>query len=106
MAGYERFTSASIADVLKLAEEVLTARLPIEVVARDRHALRLSGGDGDVTIDAHRHGLDTLIHAHTDQLRTSRLDLDVQYFMTMLPYQPGDVRGGGAALPGGLSRGK
>jgi hypothetical protein len=29
--------------------------------------------------------------AATDQLRTSRLDLDVQYFMARLPYQPGDV---------------
>ena len=42
--------------------------------------------------------------AATDQLRTSRLDADVQYFMTMLPYQAGDVRGAGNALPGALSR--
>jgi hypothetical protein len=106
MAHYERYTAARVADVLKLAEEVLTARLPIEVVSRERDSIRLRGGDGDVTIDAHRHGLDTVVHAHTDQLRTSRLDLDVQYFMTLLPYQPGDVRGTGHALPGGLSRGR
>jgi hypothetical protein len=101
---YERNTAASIADALNLAEEILTTRLPIAKVEGDRHAITLSGGDGTVTITAHRHGLDTLVHAATDQLRTSRLDLEVQYYMTMLPYQPGDVRGAGEALPGGLSK--
>lgn len=101
---YERMTAAPIREVLRLAEEVLTSRLPISKVAGDRHSIRLEGGDGIATITAHRHGLDTQVHAATDQLRTSRLDLDIQYFMTLLPYQPGDVRGAGAALPGGLSR--
>lgn len=101
---YERMTAAPIREVLRLAEEVLTNRLPIRKTAGDSHSIRLEGGDGAVTISAHRHGLDTQVHAVTDQLRTSRLDLDVQYFMTMLPYQPGDVRGAGSALPGGLSR--
>ena len=101
---YERMTAAPIRDVLRQAVEVLTARLPISMVAEDSHSVRLQGGDGVVTISAHRHGLETLVHAATDQLRTSRLDGDVQYFMTMLPYQPGDVRGAGSALPGGLSR--
>lgn len=101
---YERVTVAGIAASLRLAEEILTSRLPIEKVAEDRHSMRLAGGDGVVTITAHRHGTETVVHAATDQLRTSRLDLDVQYYMTMLPYQPGDKRGEGAALPGGLSR--
>jgi len=101
---YERMTAAPVREVLRLAEEILTSRLPIEVVDRGGHSIRLEGGDGVVTISAHRHGLETQVHAATDQLRTSRLDLDVQYFMTMLPYQPEDVRGGSAALPGGLSR--
>ena len=101
---YERITAAPIRDVLRLAEDVLTARLPMRKVAGDRHSIRLEGGDGTVTITAHRHGLETTVHAATDQLRTSRLDLDVQYFMTLLPYQPGDVKGMSAALPGGLSR--
>lgn len=101
---YERMTAAPIREVLRLAEEVLMERLPIAKTAGDHHGITLSGGDGTVTITAHRHGLETQVHAATDQLRTSRLDLDVQYFMTMLPYQPGDVRGAGAALPGGLSR--
>ncbi|CAN5637591.1 hypothetical protein BH23GEM9_BH23GEM9_06320 [soil metagenome] len=101
---YERMTAASIRDVLRLAEDVLTERLPIRKVAGDSHSIRLEGGDGTVTIEAHRHGLETQVHAATDQLRTSRLDLDVQYFMTLLPYQPGDTGGAGVALPGGLSR--
>jgi hypothetical protein len=90
--------------VLRLAEEVLTERLPISRTAGDHHSITLSGGDGTVTITVHRHGVETQVHAATDQLRTSRLDGDVQYFMTMLPYQPGDVRGAGNALPGALSR--
>jgi hypothetical protein len=101
---YERMTAAPIREVLRLAQEVLTERLPLQRTGGDHHSITLEGGDGSVTITAHRHGLDTQVHAATDQLRTSRLDLDVQYFMTMLPYQPGDVRGAGTALPGGLSR--
>ena len=101
---YERVTAAPIREVLRLADDVLTARLPLRTVTGERHAIRLEGGDGTVTITAHRHGLDTVVHAATDQLRTSRLDLDVQYFMTLLPYQPEETRGGSPALPGGLSR--
>lgn len=102
---YERMTAAPIRDVLRIAEEVLTSRLPIHKVASDHHSIRLEGGDGTVTITGHRHGLDTQVHAATDQLRTSRLDLDVQYFMTLLPYQPGEKRGAaGQAAPAGLQR--
>jgi hypothetical protein len=101
---YERYTAAPAREVLRLAEEMLTARLPITKARGDHHGLTLEGGDGTVTITVHRHGLETLVHAATDQLRTSRLDGEVQYLMTMLPYQPGDVRGAGTALPGALSR--
>jgi hypothetical protein len=88
---YERLTAAPVRDILRLAEEILTARLPIEKVASDRHSVTLRGGDGTVTIDAHRHGLETLVHASTDQVRTSRLDAETQFFLNQLPYQPGDV---------------
>lgn len=101
---YERITAAGTKAVLALAEEVLTSRLPLKKVAGDHHSVTLSGGDGTVTISAHRHGLDTTVHAETDQLRTSRLDLDVQYLMTMLPHQPGDRREVRQGQPGGLSR--
>jgi hypothetical protein len=90
MASYERTTAATIQDILRAAEQVLTERLPIKKIAGDHHSITLQGGDGKVRIAAHRHGLDTVVHAATDQLRTSRLDLDVQYFMGRLPYQPGD----------------
>ena len=101
---YERMTAAPTKTALQLAEEILTARLPLSKVKGDGHSVTLSGGDGTVKISAHRHGLSTVVHAATDQLRTSRLDYDVQYYMTMLPYQPHEERGAGAGLPGGLSR--
>jgi hypothetical protein len=90
MAHYQRITAASPAEALRLAEEVLTARIPIEKAAEDKHSITLSGGDGTVTIDVHRHGQDTTVTATTDQLRTSRLDLETQYYLNKLPYQPGD----------------
>jgi hypothetical protein len=103
MATYERETASSIREVLRHAEEVLTARLPITKVGGDSHSVILSGADGTVTIGAHKHGVHTVVHAETDQLRTSRLDGDVQYLMTLLPYQPGDKRSVKPELPGGLS---
>jgi hypothetical protein len=101
---YERLTAAPTGDALRIAEEVLMERLPLTKVSGDHHGIKLTGGDGTVKITAHRHGMATLVHAATDQLRTSRLDMDVQYYMTMLPYQPNEQRGVGTALPGGLSR--
>src|SRR5690606_5588353 len=101
---YERFTAAPARDVLRFSEDILTERLPLTKKAGDHHSITLEGVDGTVTITVHRHGQETQVHAATDQLRTSRLDYDVRYLMTMLPYQPGDVRGAGTALPGALSR--
>lgn len=102
---YERNTAASIADALRLAEEILTDRIPTRKTDSSRHSIRLEGGDGTAVIEAHRHGVDTVVHVTTDQLRTSRLDTEVQYYLTMLPYQPGDVKAHGEEAPGGLSRG-
>lgn len=90
MADYERVTAVPTREVLKTAVEVLTARLPIQKVAEDRNSVTLSGGDGTVTITVERHGLESVVRASTDQLRTSRLDLETQYFLNRLPYQPGD----------------
>jgi len=101
---YERLTAAPVHEVLDLAEEILAERIPIRREFFDRHTIRLSGGDGTVTITAHKHGLDTLVEAETDQVRTSRLDTEVQYFLTLLPYQPGDRRDRATVQPGGLSR--
>lgn len=90
MATYERTTAATVRDILRQAEQVLSARLPLRKTREDRHSITLSGGDGTVTIKAHRHGLDTVVQASTDQLSTSRLDLDTQFYLGLLPYQPGD----------------
>lgn len=100
---YERLTAVVEPEALRLAEEILCGRLPLKKTVADRHSITLEGGDGTVTITVHRHGLDTQVQAYTDQLRTSRLDGEVQYYLSMLPYQPGDIRGRGEALPGGLS---
>ena len=99
MANYQRFTAATIAQVLARAEEVLTARLPLRKTAQTHHSITLSGGDGTVTFTCHRHGLDTDVVASTDQLRTSRLDNDAQYLMTLLPDQPDDVMATREARP-------
>lgn len=91
MADYERVTAAPVREALRVAEEVLIERLPMQKVGADDHSVTLQGGDGKVTVTAHRHGLETVVYASTDQLRTSRLDLEVQYALNRLPYQPGDV---------------
>lgn len=91
MAEYERVTATGVREVLRLAEEILKERLPLEKTESDRNSITLSGGDGTVTIRAHRQAFDTVVHASTDQLRTSRLDVETQYFLNQLPYQPGDV---------------
>src|SRR5688572_12056048 len=91
MGSYERTTAATMREILRSVERMLMERLPLQKVAEDKHSVTLQGGGGKVKVSAHRHGLDTVIHAETDQLRTSRLDLDVQYVMSRLPYQPGDV---------------
>lgn len=102
---YERHSAATAREALALAEQILTDRLPLTKVEATSHSLTLSGGDGTVTIDAHRHGVDTVVSAATDQLRTSRLDIDVQYYMQMLPYQPGDRKAPSSTQAGGLSVG-
>src|SRR5688500_9084723 len=91
MASYERMTSAAMAEVLTSAEQHLTERLPLQKIAGDRHAATFRGEDGKVTISVHRHGLETQVIADTDQLRTSRLDMETQYFLGTLPYQPGNA---------------
>lgn len=77
-------------EAVRLAAEFLTERIPLEVVSQDRHSITLSGGDGTVTITTHSHGLDTEVTVSTDQLRTSRIDLESQRYMNQLNYQPGD----------------
>lgn len=91
MANYQRLTAAPAREVLRVAEEFLTTRIPIDKVGSDAHSMTLEGGDGRVVLHVHRHGMETSVVANTDQLRTSRLDVEVQHLLNQLPYQPGDV---------------
>ena len=96
MAAYERLTALPAEEVLATAERFLTERIPLERTGTGHHSVTLAGGDGTVEIHVHAHGLATAVEARTDQLRTSRIDIETQHFLNELPYEPGD-RAGGAA---------
>lgn len=86
-------------DAIRLAGEYLQERIPLEVVSQDRHSITLAGGDGTATISAHPHGLETAVTVATDQLRTSRIDIEVQHYLAQLPYQPDETVGAARARP-------
>lgn len=90
MASYERLTAMKGSEAVALAADYMQERIPLEVVEQDSHAVKLQGGDGIITISAHSHGLETSVRVDTDQLRTSRIDLEAQHYLNQLPYQPGD----------------
>lgn len=90
MASYQRLTAMSGREAVRLAADYLRERIPLEVTAQDGHSVTLAGGDGTVTISAHSHGLETAVTVATDQLRTSRIDLEAQHYLNQLPYQPED----------------
>jgi hypothetical protein len=81
MGSYSRLTAASRREALEVAESYLTSRIPLE---------KVGSGDHEITISAHRHGPETQVDVATDQLRTSRIDTEVQHYLEQLPYQPGD----------------
>ncbi len=90
MADYERPTVVPVREVFRIADEVFRERAELTRTRESRHSVTYSGGEGTVTLDAHRHGPSTVVTARTDQLRTSKLDIVVRYLMNQLPYQPGD----------------
>ena len=90
MASYQRLTAADASQAVRVAAEYLKGRIPLEVVSEDHHSITLAGGDGTVTISAHSHGMETEVTVATDQLRTSRIDLEAQHYLNELPYQPQD----------------
>lgn len=90
MAAYQRLTATDGAEAVRLAGDYLQKRIPLEVVSQDDHSVTLTGGDGTVTINAHSHGLETAVTVTTDQLRTSRIDVEAQHYLNQLPYQPED----------------
>lgn len=92
MASYQRMTAVSGKEAVRLAAEYMRERIPLEVESQDAHSVTLSGGDGTVTVSAHSHGLETAVTVSTDQLRTSRIDVEAQNYLNQLPYQPEDMQ--------------
>lgn len=90
MADYERNTVLSAREVFEKADEIFTGRGELEKTQESRHAVTYTGGEGTVTVDAHRHGQYTVVTAITDRLRTSKLDGVVRYFLNQIPYQHRD----------------
>ena len=90
MAAYERLTAMKGSEAVKLAAQYLQERIPLQVLDEDDHSVTLKGGDGTITVSAHSHGMDTSVKVKTDQLRTSRIDIEAQHYLNQLPYQPGD----------------
>jgi len=90
MAGYQRKTAFSPAEVLECAERVLPEALGLSRTTKSAHGATYDGAEGTVTLAAHRHGPYTSVVARTGGLRTSRIDYEIQRFLTRLPYEPGD----------------
>jgi hypothetical protein len=90
MSDYERQTVLPTREVFRLADEILTTRAGLSRTRGSGHSVTYSGGEGTVTLDAHRHGPVNVVTARTNQLRTSKIDNVVRYLMNQLPYQHGD----------------
>ena len=99
MAGYIRKTVSSTAEILTLAEDFLPSILGLARTAASGHGATWSGEEGTVTLDVHPHSLYNEVEVLTDQLRTSRMDYEIQRFLTKLPYEPGDRGGRGSGDP-------
>jgi hypothetical protein len=90
MSDYERSTVLPTREVFQKAAEIFPAKAEMGLADESRHHVTYTGGEGTVTLEAHRHGQATIVTARTDQLRTSKLDGVVRFLMNQLPYQWGD----------------
>ena len=99
MAGYQRRTVLSPSDILSKAEELLPESIGLIRTKSTSHTATFSGDEGTVTLAAHRHGPYTNVLVSSDRLRTSRLDYEIQKFLTELPSEPGDAGGRGSGEP-------
>jgi len=90
MAGYQRKTALPPSEVLKRAERIIPERIGLTRLKSSEHGATYTGEEGTVALSAHPHGFYTEVVASTDQLRTSRLDYEIQIFLNHLPYEPGD----------------
>jgi hypothetical protein len=99
MAGYQRKTALSPREVLERAEILLPELIGLSRTKGTSHGATFTGAEGTVTLSVHRHGPYTDVVASTDRLRTSRVDYEIQKFLTELPYEPGDAGGRGLGEP-------
>lgn len=90
MAGYQRKTALSPSEVLETAERLLPDQLGLTRTRSSSHEATYTGEEGTVTLSIHRHGPYSQVVVSTDRLRTSRMDYEIQKFLTELPYEPGD----------------
>lgn len=101
MAHYRRKTVLSGREILERAESVLPERLGLARAKAGRHSATYKGKEGTVTLSIHPHPQYTEVTAATDQLRTSRMDYEMQRFLNRLPYEVGDRGGPGHGDPTG-----
>ena len=101
MANYRRKTVLSARDILERAETILPERLGLARAKSGRHSATYKGKEGTVTLSIHPHPQYTDVTANTDQLRTSRMDYEIQKFLNRLPYEMGDQGGPGQGDPAG-----
>lgn len=99
MAGYVRKTIVLPDEVLEKARAVLPVRLGLSEAKRTGHEAVWEGKEGRLVLHAHTHSLYTEVTARTDQLRTSRMDYEVQKFLNQLPYEAYDRGGPGSGDP-------
>ena len=99
MAGYQRKTALSPSEVLSRAEAILPALIGLTKSKSSTHSATYTGSEGTVMLAVHRHGGYSDVVAVSDRLRTSRMDYEIQRFLTELPYEPGDAGGRGSGDP-------
>lgn len=99
MAGYQRKTALAPNEVLEQAERSIPALIGLKRSRASSHGATYAGDEGTVVLTVHRHGPYTEVTAQTDRLRTSRMDYEIQRFLTLLPYEPGDAGGPGTGDP-------
>ena len=99
MAGYQRKTALSPAEILSEAERLLHERIGLSKSKASSHSATYTGAEGTLVLTAHRHGPYTEVVATTDGLRTSKIDHETQRFLNILPYEPEDRGGPGSSKP-------
>jgi len=99
MAGYQRKTILSRAEVLAKAEELIPEWIGLTKSKSSAQSTTYTGGEGTVTLSIHSHGPYTEVLASSNRRRTSRMDYEIQKFLNQLPYEPCDHGGPGRGEP-------